>query len=108
MRALGQVFNLGLSQSRLARDGPIDRLLGAIDEALLNETTEALEDLGLVSGIHGAVFGLPVGQDTEPAKLPALLLDVSGGEFGAGLAYTEGVERLLLRLELLHHLMLNR
>ena len=75
---------------------------------MFNETAEALEDLGLVSGIHGAVFGLPISKDAEPAKLPALLLDISGGEFGAGLAYTEGVERLLLRLELLHHFMLNR
>ena len=108
VRALVLVLDLGLGERRLARNGPIHRLLGAVDEALLDEAGEAAEDLRLVGRIHGAVFRSPVGEDAEALELAALLLDVGGGEFGAGLADAESVERLLLGLELLHHLMLDR
>ena len=108
VRALVLVFDLGFGERGLARDGPIHRFLGTIDEALLDEAGEATEDLAFVGGVHRAVFRSPVGEDAEALELAALLLDVGGGEFGAGLADAEGVERLLLGLELLHHLMLDR
>ena len=98
MRTLVFILDLGLSEGRLARDGPVHRLLRTVDETLLDEASEALENLGFVRGIHRAVFGLPVGEDAEALELPALLLDVSGGELGAGLANAKGVKRLLLSL----------
>ena len=106
--ALVLIFDLGLGEGGLARDGPIHRLLRTIDQALLDEAREAREDLRLVGRIHRAVFGRPVGEDAEALELSALLLDVGGGEFRAGLADAEGVERLLLRLQFLHHLVLDR
>ena len=108
VRALVLVLDLGLGERGLARDGPVHRLLGTIDEALLDEAGEAAEDLAFVGRIHRAVFRSPVGEDAEALELAALLLDVGGGEFGAGLADAEGVERLLLGLEFLHHLVLDR
>jgi len=108
VRALVLIFDLGFGEGGLARDRPIHRLLRAIDEALLDEAGEAGEDFGFIRRIHRAVFGLPIGEDAEALELATLLLDVSGGEFGAGLADAEGVKRLLLGLQLLHHLVLDR
>ena len=108
VRALVLVLDLGFGERGLARDGPIHRLLGAVDEALFDEAGEAAQDLAFVGRIHRAVFRSPVGEDAQALELAALLLDVGGGEFGAGLAHAEGVERLLLGLEFLHHLVLDR
>jgi len=93
VRTLVLVLDLRLGERGLARDGPVDGLLRTVDEALLHETGEALEDLGFVGRIHRAILRRPVGEDAQALELSALLLDVTGGEFGAGLADAESVEQ---------------
>ena len=108
-RALILVLDLGLGPERgLAGDRPIDGLLGTVDQPLVDETGEATEDLGLVGRIHRAVFRSPVGEDPEALELATLFLDVGGGELGARLADAERVQGLLLGLQLLHDLVLDR
>ena len=92
VRTLVLILDLGFGEGGLTRDRPVDRLLRTVDETLLDEASEAGEDLGFVRRIHRAVFGRPIGEDAEALELAALLLDVSGGEFGAGLADAKGVE----------------
>ena len=108
VRALVLVFDFGFSEGGLARDGPIHRLLRTVDQALLDEASEAGKDLGFVRRIHRAVFGRPIGKDAQALELAPLFLDEGGGELRAGLADAKRVERLLLSLQFLHHLMLDR
>ena len=65
-----------------------------VDQALLDEASEAGKDLGFVRRIHRAVFGRPIGQDAQAFELAPLFLDEGGGELRAGLADAKGVERL--------------
>ena len=73
------VFHFGLGQGGAARDAPIDRLLAAIDEALLDDVGEQAQFVRLVFLGERQVRVVPVPEHAEPLELGALDIDVLAG-----------------------------
>ena len=66
------ILHLRLGQRRAARDTPIDRLLAAIDESLLDQVGEQPQFLRLVGWVQREVRVVPLAEHTESLKLLAL------------------------------------
>ncbi len=74
------VLDLGLGERRLEGDGPVDRLLAAVDEALLDERGEDPQDVGLEGRRLGLVLARPVREHPEALELARLLGDPGLGK----------------------------
>src|ERR1051325_5935170 len=66
------VFDFRFRESCPARDAPIDRLLAAIDETLVDNIGEQSQFIGLVLGIQRDVRMFPIGNHAQPLKLSSL------------------------------------
>ena len=66
------VLDLGLGQGGAARDAPVDRLLGLVDQVLVHEAGELSDDRGLVARGHREVGVVPLAQDPEALELRPL------------------------------------
>ncbi len=102
------VLDLGLGQGRAARDAPVHRLLGLVDEALLGEGGELAHDRRLVAGRHREVGVLPFAHHAQPLELLALDADELFGVLAALLSKRDGLHLVLLRAEVALHLELDR
>ena len=101
------ILHLRLGQRRAARDTPIDRLLAAIDESLLDQVGEQPQFLRLVGWVQREVRVVPLAEHTESLELLALCVDeakrvllarlADGGRRGVGVAV---LSHLLRDLEL--------
>jgi hypothetical protein len=101
------VFDLRLGERGLEGDGPIDRLLAAVNEALLDEGGEGAEDVGLEGRGLRLVFVLPVGEDADALELRGLLRDPAFGELIAFGAHLRRGQSEVLLLDLLADLLLD-
>ena len=86
------ILDLRLRQGGLRAVGPLHRLLGLIDRAVLHQFREDPQDARLVGGIHRQVGVLPIAENPEPAEGTALDIDVIQGELGAAAADLRGLE----------------
>lgn len=101
------VFDFGLGEGGFERNGPVNRFLRAIDEALFDESGERADDVGLVGGGLGLVFSGPIGEDAEALELLGLAGDPAFGKGIAERTHLGGRDLLIFRLELTHHLLLD-
>ena len=85
-RGLVAVFDLGLGQGGPAADAPVDRAFSLVDLAVLEESGQVFQDLGLVGRLHGQVGPGPRAEHTQALELLALDGDELLGVFAALLA----------------------
>ncbi len=94
------VLDFRFGQRGAAVQAPVHRLRTPVQVSVVDHLAECANLLRLVARIHRQVRVLPVAEDTEAPEIPALGLDLCGGEGAAGSPERRGVE-LVPRLAVL-------
>ncbi len=87
------IFYLRLGERGFKRDGPEDRFLAAVDEALFHKRGKGTQNVGFECGCLGLVLIRPVGENAEAFELGGLCGDPAFGKLvasGAELSRGEG------------------
>ena len=59
------IFYFRFGQGSSTGNGPINGLLASVNKPLLNEGREGLENLRLVTTVHGTIFAFPIRQEPQ-------------------------------------------
>ena len=81
---MGLVLDLRFRQGGATGYRPINRFFAAVYEPFIDKFSKSSQDDGLVTGVHGAIFTIPVGKHTEALELTSLLFDKAFGKLLAG------------------------
>ena len=106
-RRVVAVFDFGLGEGGFEGDGPVNRLLTAENDALLDEGGEGADDVRFVSGVLGLILIGPVGLHPEALELAGLSFDPALGKGIAAGAAFGGRDLFAGILDLTGHLLLD-